>query len=73
MATESSTSAKFHPRERNRRTKKFQQIFGDDKIEDENPAVHTRPTKKKLYPQSSLRGYNAMKAARLVRLHSLDG
>jgi hypothetical protein len=68
---EEISRAELYPRERNRRTKKkseqSQQIFGDDNLE-ENPVVHTRPTKKKLYPQSSLRGYNAMRAARLVRL-----
>jgi hypothetical protein len=73
VATETSSCAERHPRERNRRTKKFQQIFGDDKIDEEYPVVHTRPTKNKLYPQSTLRGYNAMRAARLVCPHSLDG
>jgi hypothetical protein len=72
VAAETSSCAEHHPRERNRRTKKFQQIFGDDKLEEEYPVIHKRPTKKNLYPQSPLRGYNAMRAARLVRLYSLD-
>src|SRR5271154_2368874 len=73
MATETSSRAARHPRERIKRSKKFQQIFGDDKIDEEYPVVHKRPTKMKLYPQSSLRGYHTMRAARLVCLYSLDG
>jgi len=69
-AAKTSSCAEFHPRERNRRAKKFQLIFGDDEIEEEHPAVHMRPTKKKIFPQSALRGYNAVKAARLVRPYS---
>jgi hypothetical protein len=63
-------TAELHPRERNRRMKKVEQIFGDDKIEEE--VIHKRPTKKSLYPQPSLRGYNPVRAARLVGLYLLD-
>jgi hypothetical protein len=74
MATETSSRTALHPRERIKRSKKkIQRIFGDDNIDEEYPVVHQRPTKKKLYPQSSLRGYRAMRAARLVGLYSLDG
>jgi hypothetical protein len=68
-----TSSAALHPRERIKRSKKNQQIFGDDMIDEENPVVHKRPTKRKLYPQSFLRGYRTMRAARLVRFYSLDG
>jgi hypothetical protein len=57
-------TAELHPRERNRRSKKFKQIFGDDEIEED--VIHKRPTKKSLYPQPSLRGYKPVRAARLV-------
>ena len=71
MATETPSC---YPREHSKRSnKRFQQIFGDDKLDEEYPVVHQRPTKKKLFPQTPLRGYNAMRAARLVRLYSLDG
>jgi hypothetical protein len=73
MATDTSSRAVLHPRERIKRSKKLQQIFGNDRIDEESPVVHKRPTKRKLFPQSSLRGYRAMRAARLVRLYSLDG
>ena len=56
---------------RGRSKKKFQQIFGDDKIDEEYPVVHKRPTKKKLYPQTPL--HRVIRAARLVCLYSLDG
>ena len=68
MAMETSSR---HPRGQSK--KKFQQIFGNDKIDKEYPVVHKRPTKKKLYPQTPLHGYRVMRAARLVRLYSLDG
>lgn len=69
MAAETSSGAELHPREHIRGSKKkFKQIFGDDRIEEEHPVVHERPTRKTLYPQSPLRGYDAMRAARLVRL-----
>ena len=73
MATETFSYAAPHPRQRVKRSNKFQQIFGNDKIDEEYPVVHKRPMKKTLYPQISLRGYNALRAARLVRLYSLDG
>lgn len=54
---------------RNRQTKKSEQIFGDDEIEED--VIHKRPTKKSLYPQPSLRGYKPVRAARLVGLYVL--
>ena len=68
MAEDIPSKAKFHPRECNRRTKMPKQIFGDELDEEEYPVVHRRPTKRKLYPQTPLRGYNAVRAARLVCL-----
>ncbi|KAF8810359.1 hypothetical protein BYT27DRAFT_7209607 [Phlegmacium glaucopus] len=63
-----SSRAVLHPWERIKRSKKLQQIFGNDRIDEESPVVHKRPTKRKLFPQSSLRGYRAMRAARLTAI-----
>ncbi|KAF8801718.1 hypothetical protein BYT27DRAFT_7114412 [Phlegmacium glaucopus] len=68
MATDTSSRAVLHPWERIKRSKKLQQIFGSDRIDEESPVVHKRPTKRKLFPQSSLCGYRAMRAARLTAI-----
>lgn len=73
QSEDNNSGPELNPRERNRRKKKIQQIFGDDQLEEEYPVVNRKPTKRKLYPQSSLRGYNPIRAARLVGLYSLDG
>ena len=72
MTTESSSCATFNPWKHTKQSKKLQQIFGNDKIDEENPVVHKRPTKKNLYPQPSLRRYCSVRAARLVCIYSLD-
>ncbi|KAF8814441.1 hypothetical protein BYT27DRAFT_7206096 [Phlegmacium glaucopus] len=71
MATETSSCVVLHPWEHIKWLKKFQQIFSNDKIDEENPVVHKRPTKKKLYPQSSLCRYHAMRATRLTAIREL--
>ncbi|KAF8806866.1 hypothetical protein BYT27DRAFT_7256879 [Phlegmacium glaucopus] len=68
MATDTSSRAVLHPQERIKRLKKLQQIFGNDRIDEESLVVHKRPTKRKLFPQSSLHGYRAMRAARLTAI-----
>ena len=67
VATETPPRAGLHPRERKRHTKSGQ-IFDNNTLET---VVHERPTRKKIYPQSSIRGYNATRAARLVCLYIL--
>ena len=65
MTRETPPRAGLHPRERKRHTKSGK-IFDNNVLET---VVHERPTGRKIYPQSSIRGYNDIRAARLVCLY----